>query len=150
MKFIQLLALSIFTLVFSLSAASQNAKDEEQFVLSSCMTVHKQSTVTSTEPCAYYIQGFLAGTLNTTQQYELRKNSEGFSERAYRTRVGNKTSKIIPTEVCIQADETRKQLVDRVVDETINHLSPSTDSLQGLHSQIYQTLAKESSCQQDN
>ncbi|WP_153913996.1 hypothetical protein [Shewanella sp. TC10] len=148
MKYIRLLALLLFT--FSFSAISQNAKNEQQLVLSSCMTLNKQSTVTSTEPCAYYIQGFLAGTLNTTQQYELRKNSEGFADRAYRTRVGSNTSKIIPKEVCISANETPQQLVDRIVDRTISHLSPSTNSIQGLHTQIYQALAEESSCQQDD
>ncbi|MCL1065841.1 hypothetical protein L2735_03345 [Shewanella olleyana] len=150
MRYIQLLALLIFTLTFSLTAASQTTNTDEQLVLSSCMTQHKKTTTTSTEPCAYYIQGFLAATLNTTQDYELINDSEGFTDRAYRTRVGKSTSKIKPTAICLAANETPQQLVERVVNRTIHHLSPSTDSLQGLHRQIYQSLVKESSCQQSD
>ncbi|WP_144212937.1 hypothetical protein [Shewanella donghaensis] len=150
MRIIQLLALLTFTLTFSQSAASNNANNEEQSVLSSCMSLNKESTAISTKPCAYYIQGFLAGSFNNTQQFELRKGSEGFADRAYRTRVGNLTSKKAPTELCIPANVTRDQLLERIVDRTINELSSSTNSLQGLQSQIYQALVKESSCEQDD
>ncbi|WP_076539592.1 hypothetical protein [Shewanella sp. UCD-KL21] len=150
MRIIQLLALLIFTISFSQSAAANDAKNEEQQVLSSCMSLNKASSAASTKPCAYYIQGFLAGSFNNTHQFELRKGSEGFADRAYRTRVGNLTSKMVPTELCIPASVTRDQLLNRIVDRTINELSPSTNSLQGLQSQIYQALVKESSCEQDD
>ncbi|ARD21156.1 MULTISPECIES: hypothetical protein [Shewanella] len=150
MRIIQLLALLTFTLTFSLSAVSSNAKNEEQLVLSSCLSVNKTASEMSTQACSYYIQGFLAGSFNTSQQYELKNTSGGFTDRAYRTRVGKQTSKILPTEVCIPANETKEQLVGRIVDRTIEQLSPTTDSLQGLHSQIYQAIANESSCEQQD
>lgn len=150
MRLIQLLTLLTFTLIFSPSALSDISKNEDQQVLSSCMSLNKDSPATSTKLCAFYIHGFLAGTFNNTQQFELRKGSEGFADRAYRTRVGNLTSKIVQTELCIPANVTRDQLLKKIVDRTINELSPSTDSLQGLHSQIYEALTKESSCEPNN
>ena len=150
MRIVQLLALLRFTLTFSQSAISNNANTEEQLILSSCMSLNKESTDISTKPCAYYIQGFLAGTFNKTQQFELKKGSEGFADRAYRIRVGNLTSKIAPTELCIPANVTRDQLLKRIVDRTMNELPPSTNSLQRLQSQIYHALVNEASCERDD
>ena len=150
MRIVQLLALLTFTLTFSQSAESNNAKNQDQQILSSCMSLNKESTDISTKPCAYYIQGFLAGTFNKTQQFELKKGSEGFADRAYRIRVGNLTSKIAPTELCIPANVTRDQLLKRIVDRTMNELPPSTNSLQRLQSQIYHALVNEASCERDD
>ncbi|MDO6774938.1 MULTISPECIES: hypothetical protein [unclassified Shewanella] len=150
MSLIKLLVLFTFSVTFSLSASSNNAKNEEKLVLSSCKSLNNESATISAMPCTYYIQGFLAGALNTSQQYELRNNTEGFADRAYRTRVGTQTSKKLPTIVCIPSDITREQLVQQIVDRTINQLSPSTDSFNDLHRQVYQALADESSCEQND
>ncbi|WP_394203045.1 hypothetical protein [Shewanella waksmanii] len=145
MKMIQRLVLVILTLSFPFSAAANNVQDE-QLLLSSCLSQKASPTDTANSPCAYYIQGFLAGSLNSSQQYELRSASSGFEDRAYRTRVGNQTSKKYAAGVCIPSNQSKQQLLDNVVNRTLTQLPATTDSIQLLHKQIYQALAAESAC----
>ncbi|WP_245608368.1 hypothetical protein [Shewanella waksmanii] len=150
MGIIRLLVLVTLTLPVSFSTTANNAQDEEQLLLSSCMSLKNSTADISASPCAYYIQGFLAGSLNTSHHYEVRKSSGGFQDRAYRTRVGNQTSKKQPADVCISTNKDQQQLVENVVNRTLEQMPASTDSLQLLHNQIYQALAAESSCEQDD
>ncbi|QBF83793.1 hypothetical protein EXU30_14685 [Shewanella maritima] len=147
MKMIQRLLVVIFTLSFPFSATANNVQDE-QLLLSSCLSQKASQTNTANSPCAYYIQGFLVGSLNSNQQYELRTTFSGFEDRAYRTRVGNQTSKRHATGVCIPSNQSKQQLLDNVVNRTITQLPTTTDSIQLLHKQIYQALAAESACNQ--
>ncbi|WP_394147294.1 hypothetical protein [Shewanella atlantica] len=142
MKIIQLLIVATLTLPFSLSADSENHEYEEQMVLASCMSLKKPSADISADSCIYYIQGFLAGSLNINTNYKFRETSGGFLDRAYNTRVGKQTSKKQLTQLCIPKDENFEDLAGRLV----GHLSFPIDSMQLLHNQIYQALEVESLC----
>ncbi|MCC4832512.1 hypothetical protein LMH66_07695 [Shewanella sp. 10N.7] len=145
MKIIQLLALLLLS--FSLPASANTDKNEAQLVLSSCISLKNAPSDSSTKACTYYIQGFLAGALNTSYQYKIRESAGGFSDRAYQTRVGNETSKKQITEVCIPTKATRDQLIERIVGRTVEQLPASADSLLLLHSKIYQALSAELPCE---
>ncbi|ABZ77901.1 hypothetical protein Shal_3355 [Shewanella halifaxensis HAW-EB4] len=142
MKDSQLLILLIFALSFSVFAGSTEPTDEERTVLESCMSLKNDSEEHSSNSCVYYIQGFLAGSLSTKSNYVLHETSGTFLDRAYRTRVGKVTSEEQPIKLCLPRNENMEQLAERLV----GHLSYPIDSMQLLHSQIFNALAVESSC----
>lgn len=131
-----------FTLSFSVFAAPNGPTDEEQAVLESCMTLKKATEGYSASSCVYYIQGFLAGSLRTKSNYVVRETSGEFFDRAYQTRVGKKTSKEQPTQLCLPPNEDVEHLAERLA----GHLSHPIESMQLLHTQIFSALEVESSC----
>ncbi|ABV38264.1 hypothetical protein Ssed_3660 [Shewanella sediminis HAW-EB3] len=130
------------TLPFSLSAGSNELADEERLLLESCMSLKKASEEVSANSCVYYIQGFLAGSLTTKSDYVLRETSGVFFDRAYQTRVGKRTSKEQPIQLCLSRDDNVEHLAERLV----GHLSYPIESMQLLHTQIFDALEAESSC----
>ncbi|RTR28516.1 hypothetical protein [Shewanella atlantica] len=146
MKCSQLLALLTLaltlTLSFSVFSGPSDPTDEEQAVLESCMSLKNAPEDRSANTCIYYIQGFLAGSLTTKSDYVLRETSGVFFDRAYQTRVGKRTSKEQPIQLCLSRDDNVEHLAERLV----GHLSYPIESIQLLHTQIYQALAVESSC----
>lgn len=142
MKSSQLLILLTLTLSFSLLAGAADPTNEEQAVLESCTSLKSGSKHLSTNSCVYYIQGFLAGSLTAKSNYVLHETSGAFLDRAYRTRVGKVTSEEKPVQLCLPRNESMEQLAERLV----GHLSYPIDSMQLLHSQIFNALAVESSC----
>ncbi|MCG9731481.1 hypothetical protein L1D44_16940 [Shewanella sp. Isolate13] len=142
MKSSQLLILLTLTLSFSLLAGSTEPTDEERAVLESCMSLKNAPEALPANACVYYIQGFLAGSLTAKPNYVLHETSGAFLDRAYRTRVGKVTSEEKPVQLCLPKDVSTEQLAERLV----GHLSYPIDSMQLLHSQIFNALAMESSC----
>lgn len=144
MKNSQLLALLALTLTlsFSVFSAERAPTDEEQVVLESCMSIKGASETLSENVCAYYIQGFLAGSLTQKSDYVLRESSGAFADRAYQTRVGKRTSKEQPTQLCLPKNENVKHLAERLV----GHFSYPIESMQLLHTQIFDALEVEYTC----
>lgn len=142
MKISHFLILVTLTLPFSLSAGSNDLADEERLLLESCMSLKKASEEVSANSCVYYIQGFLAGSLTTKSDYVLRETSGVFFDRAYQTRVGKRTSKEQPVQLCLSRDDNVEHLAERLV----GHLSYPIESMQLLHTQIFDALEAESSC----
>ncbi|WP_041421803.1 hypothetical protein [Shewanella sediminis] len=142
MKISHFLILVTLTLPFSLSAGSNELADEERLLLESCMSLKKASEEVSANSCVYYIQGFLAGSLTTKSDYVLRETSGVFFDRAYQTRVGKRTSKEQPIQLCLSRDDNVEHLAERLV----GHLSYPIESMQLLHTQIFDALEAESSC----
>ena len=144
MKNSQLLALLALTLTlsFSVFAGSTDPTDEERVILGSCMSLKNAPEEPSENSCVYYIQGFLAGSLTTKSDYVLRETSGVFFDRAYQTRVGKRTSKEHPIQLCLPKNENIEHLAKRLV----GHLSYPIESIQLLHTQIFDALAVESSC----
>lgn len=142
MKSCQLLILFTFTLSFSLLADSTVPTSEERAVLESCMSLKNSPKDLSASSCVYYIQGFLAGSLTAKSNYVLHETSGAFLDRAYRTRVGKVTSEEKPIQLCLPKGKNIEQLAVRLV----GHLSYPIDSMQLLHSQIFDALIVESSC----
>ncbi|MEC4725048.1 hypothetical protein HWQ46_05710 [Shewanella sp. D64] len=130
------------TLPFSVFAGSTVPTNEERAVLESCMSLKSAPEKRSTNSCVYYIQGFLAGSLTTKSNYMLHETSGAFLDRAYQTRVGKRTSKEQPIQLCLPRDENVKHLAERLV----GHLTYPIESMQLLHTQIFDALAVESSC----
>lgn len=144
MKTSQLLALLTLALTFSFPvfAATTAPTNEELVVLDSCMSLENSSEERSADSCVHYIQGFLAGSLTTKSDYVLRETSGVFLDRAYRTRVGKRTSKEQPIQLCLPQNENIEHLAQRLV----GHLSYPIESMQVLHTQIFDALEVESSC----
>jgi len=135
------LALTL-TLSFSVFAGSSVPTDEERVILDSCMSLKNPPEERSENSCVYYIQGFLAGSLTTKSDYVLRETSGVFFDRAYQTRVGKRTSKEQPIQLCLPKNENIEHLAKRLV----GHLSYPIESMQLLHTKIFDALAVESSC----
>jgi hypothetical protein len=142
MKISQLLILLTLTFSFSVFAGSNDPTDEEITVLESCMSLKNTPQTLPTSSCVYYTQGFLAGSLTTKSFYVLRETSGEFLDRAYQTRVGKQTSKKLPIQLCLPKNENIKHLAERLV----RHLSNPIESMQSLHTQIFDALEVESSC----
>jgi len=142
MKISHFLILVTLTLPFSLSAGANALADEERLVLESCMSLIKAPEDASANACVYYIQGFLAGSSTTRTNYVFSETSGEFLDRAYQTRVGKRTSKEQLIQLCIPKNEN----VDHLIERLVGHLSHPIESMQLLHTQIYQALAVESSC----
>lgn len=132
-----LLALTM-TLSFSVFAASKTPAEEEQVVLNSCMSLENIPA----SSCIHYVQGFLAGSLAPKSDYVLRETSGEFFDRAYQTRVGKRTSKELPVQLCLPKNESVEHIAKRLV----VHLSYPLESMQLLHSQIFNALEAEHSC----
>ncbi|QFU24172.1 hypothetical protein FM038_019805 [Shewanella eurypsychrophilus] len=130
------------TLSFSVFAGSNDPTDKERVVLESCMSLKSAPEEHSANSCVHYIQGFLAGSLTTKSDYVLRETSGEFFDRAYQTRVGKRTSKEQPTQLCLPKNVNVEHLAERLV----GHLSYPIESMQLLHTQIFDALALESSC----
>ncbi|WP_299808090.1 hypothetical protein [uncultured Shewanella sp.] len=142
MKCSQLSILLTLTLSFSLFAGPAAPTDEEKALLESCMSLKNTSEELSANSCVYYIQGFLAGSLTTESNYVLREASGVFLDRAYRTRVGNLTSKKQPIQLCLPKDENIEHLAERLIE----HFSYPIETMQLLHTQIFYAIEAESSC----
>ncbi|ACJ27747.1 hypothetical protein swp_0942 [Shewanella piezotolerans WP3] len=126
------------TLSFSVFSASKTPAEEEQVVLDSCMSLEN----TPASSCIHYVQGFLAGSLAPKSDYVLRETSGEFFDRAYQTRVGKRTSKEQPVQLCLPKNKNVELIAKRLV----GHLSYPLESMQLLHTQIFNALEAEYSC----
>lgn len=101
--------------------------------------------------CIYYVKGFLDGAVatdervaeNVAAEYE---NEETFTERAIRTRIGNRLERFGPSyyaEFCVGQPDPIADVLQRVIEELDRH-----EDLEGIQAQtiVYDALRRHYPC----
>lgn len=101
--------------------------------------------------CLYYVKGFLDGAVATDERVAMNvsaeyEKEETFTERAIRTRIGNRLARFGPSvyaEFCVGQPDPIAEVVQRVIEELEQY-----DDLAGIQAQtvVYDTLRRHYPC----
>jgi len=105
--------------------------------------------------CIRYVQGFIDGAVatdarvleNIATEFD---EDESYSERAIRSRIGNRISRRGPTvyaDFCLGEPDSLQEVVEKVVDDLANRKVLDTDLL--ARDAVFSTLRREYPCSQD-
>lgn len=118
----------------------------------SCEALKSDTSSRRASSCRYYIYGFV-GAWQAMDRVDIEQLDEddnqrpSFTERAYRTRVGqfderSKTTEILIKPFCVPQEESREQVIDRLA----KHLPHSMDSAKMLSTSVYKGFRTEYPC----
>lgn len=132
-------------------AKSEDELNKEQNLLSSCNTLKTTTNNAKTLPCINYIEGFLSGVLNASNNnvtvlLEDNNKSTTLAERAYANRVGKKAwtnSKPIDY-ACLSMDKSKKKVIENLSNSSLSRVN----SLEQLNARLVHIL--ETSCSAEN
>lgn len=124
--------------------------NEEELLLASCRALNSSQSAESTQPCKYYIDGFIAGavatdTVNSIERTEEVKNLSAFVERAYRTRMGEVDSRAQATQFmhfCVPDDAAKESVITKLS----KHFTHSIETTDMLKTTVYKALSTEYPC----
>ena len=118
----------------------------------SCEALKADPSSTEDSFCRYYIYGFIGveQVIDRDSTEQLKANGSerpSFTQRAYRTRVGQfdertKTTEILVKPFCVSPKES----IETVIDLLAKHLPHSIDSLNMLRKSVYKGLITEYPC----
>jgi hypothetical protein len=106
--------------------------------------------------CVRYVQGFIDGAVatdarvleNIATEFD---EDEGFSERAIRSRIGNRINRRGPTvyaDFCLGEPDSLQEVVEKVVDDLANRKVLDADLL--ARDAVFSTLRREYPCNADD
>lgn len=148
----------IFVIAFGSLVAAPRAWTVEPLTATQLNQVCENYRDQADEPwsllCIYYIKGFLDGAVATDRRVaenvaEEIEREESFTERAIRTRIGNRLDRFGPSyyaEFCVGQPDPITDVVRHVIDELSRY-----EDLEGVQAQtvVYDTLRRHYPCAAD-
>ena len=153
----QLLIVSLITgLIFWSSTASAVEALSTEELISHCVFVEEDPDGEDGIFCIRYIQGFIDGAVATDERVTFNvadefERAESFSERAIRTRLGNRMDRYgasFYAEFCLGEPVPLKEVVEVVIADLLDEDRVANKPL--ARDVVYSTLRREYPCELDN
>lgn len=139
-----------FVALFTVSAQGLENENDEKYFLDACVAFLSAPETAQAQVCSDFIHGFLEGARIVESLFiahlEAEHNeSEGFTHRAFRTRVGKPDSADLErpsAPFCMPDDAYNADIIERLVDR----LPSSVSSLDEMEQRFFEALKLEYPC----